>query len=247
MDFFNGFVKAYWTYILIALLSLLLIGITVFIFVSSDEQKDIIKDDIACLEPAKEIIEDTFYVDVKGAVKKPGVYQVNSTDIINDAITLAGGFSKTAYTKNINLSIKIKAEMVIYVYTKTEYKKLTTKVVEQVECQTNTYVINDCIENGSSVITSNDNDMESSSTTTVNSEEIINEPENSTSNETKLISINSATLDELMTLDGIGESKANNIIKYREEVGLFKTKEEIKNVSGIGEAAFEKIKDSITV
>jgi len=50
-----------------------------------------------------------------------------------------------------------------------------------------------------------------------------------------------------MTLSGIGESKANNIIKYREEVGLFKTKEEIKNVSGIGEAAFEKIKDSITV
>ena len=59
--------------------------------------------------------------------------------------------------------------------------------------------------------------------------------------------LNTATKEELMTLSGIGESKAEAIIKYREDNGTFKTIEEIKNVSGIGDAAFEKIKDSITV
>lgn len=248
MDFFLCFIKKNWYYVVIVFLLLSLIGTTFYFLEFDDKPKEEMNEIVSLVEEEPTEKENSIiYVDLKGAVKSAGVYSVEQGSIINDVIKLAGGFTKKAYTKNINLSKKIKAEMVIYVYTKTEYKKLTTKVVEQVECQTNTYVINDCIENGSSVITSNDNDMESSSTTTVNSEEIINEPENSTSNETKLISINSATLDELMTLDGIGESKANNIIKYREEVGLFKTKEEIKNVSGIGEAAFEKIKDSITV
>ena len=76
--------------------------------------------------------------------------------------------------------------------------------------------------------------------------------ENLSDNETKVeetakISINTATKEELMKLDGIGESKAENIIKYREENGNFKTIEDIKNVSGIGDAAYEKIKDSITI
>ena len=63
----------------------------------------------------------------------------------------------------------------------------------------------------------------------------------------KLVNINSASKDELMTVSGIGESKANNIIEYRTTNGNFKSIEEIKNVSGIGDALFEKIKNSITV
>ena len=58
------------------------------------------------------------------------------------------------------------------------------------------------------------------------------------------ISINTATLDELMTLSGIGESKANKIIEYRNK-NSFKAIEEIMNVKGIGEKIFEKIKDKI--
>ena len=50
-----------------------------------------------------------------------------------------------------------------------------------------------------------------------------------------------------MTLRGIGEDKAEAIIRYREEQGPFRTIEEIMNISGIKEAAFEKIKDDITV
>ena len=63
----------------------------------------------------------------------------------------------------------------------------------------------------------------------------------------KLISINTATVEELTSLSGIGESKALNIVKYREEHGLFKATEEIMNVSGIGEAAYQKIKENITI
>ena len=60
------------------------------------------------------------------------------------------------------------------------------------------------------------------------------------------VSINTATKEELMSLTGIGDSKAEDIIKYREENGLFKTIEDIKNVSGIGDSLFAKIKENIT-
>ena len=75
-------------------------------------------------------------------------------------------------------------------------------------------------------------------------------PSNSTSTEksaTKKISINTGTLNELMTLTGIGEAKAKSIISYREKNGLFKKIDDIKNVSGIGDALFAKIKENITI
>ena len=62
----------------------------------------------------------------------------------------------------------------------------------------------------------------------------------------RLVSINTGTLEELMTLSGVGESKAKAIIEYRNKK-KFETIEEIKEVSGIGDALFEKIKDNITV
>lgn len=60
-----------------------------------------------------------------------------------------------------------------------------------------------------------------------------------------MVNINSATLEQLKTLNGIGDSKAKNIIEYREKNGGFKSIEDIKNVTGIGEKMFEKIKDKI--
>lgn len=66
-------------------------------------------------------------------------------------------------------------------------------------------------------------------------------------NDSNLININTAGIEELTTLTGIGDVKAEAIIKYRSELGKFKTKEELLNVEGIGEALFEKIKDNITV
>ena len=61
------------------------------------------------------------------------------------------------------------------------------------------------------------------------------------------INLNKATREELMTLPGVGESRADSIIQYRNENGGFKSIEEVMQVSGIKEGLFEKIKDLIKV
>ena len=61
------------------------------------------------------------------------------------------------------------------------------------------------------------------------------------------ININTADLNRLKDIPGIGDVKANSIIMYREENGGFKTIDELKNVDGIGEKTFEKIKNNIKI
>ena len=63
----------------------------------------------------------------------------------------------------------------------------------------------------------------------------------------KLVNINTADKAALMTLPGIGETRADAIISYRDSNGLFKKKEDIKKVSGIKDGSYNKIKDLITV
>lgn len=62
-----------------------------------------------------------------------------------------------------------------------------------------------------------------------------------------IVNLNTATKEQLMTLKGVGESRAEDIIRYREESGGFKKIEDIMKVPGIKDAGFQKIKDSITV
>ena len=62
-----------------------------------------------------------------------------------------------------------------------------------------------------------------------------------------LVNINEADLEELMTLPGIGESRAQLILEYRENTGEFQSIEEIQQVNGIKEGLFEKLKDKITI
>ena len=69
---------------------------------------------------------------------------------------------------------------------------------------------------------------------------------NQSTNTPNKININTASLEELQTLPGIGEAKAKDIITYR-ETNKFNTIEDIKNVSGIGDALFAKIKENITI
>ena len=70
---------------------------------------------------------------------------------------------------------------------------------------------------------------------------------NSSNSTPNKININTASTEELMTLDGIGEATAEKIITYRQEQGSFKSIDEIKEVSGIGDKKYEAIKDFITV
>ena len=78
----------------------------------------------------------------------------------------------------------------------------------------------------------------------IDNAEIKNE---NTEKDSSKININTATLEELDKLPGVGEATANKIISHREENGQFKTIEDIKNVNGIGDKKFEKMKELICV
>ena len=69
----------------------------------------------------------------------------------------------------------------------------------------------------------------------------------SSADEAGKINLNTASAEQLMKLSGIGESKAAQIIFYREKNGAFKKIEDIMNITGIKEGVFGKIKDDITV
>ena len=143
-------------------------------------------------------------VDIKGEVKKPGVYYVNDGSIILDLINEAGGTTNKANLDSINRAQKLKE--------------------------------NECI------VIPNIDDVNND--VMVATKGLTN---NSSKKEDDKVNINTADVNELNKLNGVGPSKANAIIKYREENGSFKSIEDIKNVSGFGEATFEKIKDSISI
>lgn len=184
---------------------------------------------------------DYFYVDVKGSIKKPGVYKFTEGQMIIDAISAAGGLDKNASTNNINLSKKLTNEMVIYIYTKSELKeKSLSNCPIQVlpECKCETIEIKNCVEEmpvieQKPVTEESESDHEETITPTASEEQ-------------KLININLASSAELETLPGIGVSKSTAIIEYR-KITKFNSIEEIKNVSGIGDALFSSIKDLITI
>ena len=233
------FFKRYYKHILIA------IGL-VFIFVSGyiyyDSTNSVTTVNKTKLSVEKNIVKkgekneyNTLFVDVKGSVNNPGVYEMDVGKRVIDAINLAGGLTENADTINLNLSKKLSDEMYIVVYSKEEiysYNKNSKQDNEEITCASQECVCPDvkndaCINTQGNV--KNDNTKE----------------DNQTSKEK--VSINKASKEELMNLSGIGETKAEAIISYRNENGNFKNIEDIKNVSGIGEAVFEKIKDNITI
>lgn len=186
------------------------------------------------IEVTEEVELNYVYIDVKGAVKNPGVYKLAQGSIINEAVSTAGGFLSTAITSNINLSKVVTNEMVLYVFSKSDYETVNVCDVEVLteEGEENSSVKSDEIYIEDE-INLNESIIENSDVT-----------ESTTSN---LVNLNTASIDELMTLSGIGESKAEAIISYREDNGLFSTIEDLLNVSGIGDSTYDAIKDSITV
>lgn len=212
--------------IIIASTILIFITITSILYISNRPKTKLkIKETNIALKKDKketkdEVIEE-YKVDIKGEVVNPGIYTLKSTSRIIDCIELAGGLTENANTTVLNLSKKITDEMVIIIYSKSEVKdfektKETEKIVQE-----------KCIKKDENAL-KNDACITDSVKTSGK------------------VSINTATKEELMSLTGIGDSKAEDIIKYREENGLFKTIEDIKNVSGIGDSLFAKIKENIT-
>ncbi|CAM4279516.1 MULTISPECIES: competence protein ComEA [Bacillus] len=145
---------------------------------------------------------ETIVIDIKGAVKHPGVYEMRTGDRVSQAIEKAGGTKEQADEAQVNLAEILQDGTVVYI----------PKKGEETAVQQGT---------GGSV--------------------------QSDGGKGPLVNINTATLEELQGISGVGPSKAEAIVAYREENGRFQTIEDITKVSGIGEKSFEKIKSSITV
>lgn len=166
-----------------------------------------------------------YMVDIKGEVQTPGIYELENSSRVIDVINEAGGLTENADTTVINLSKKISDEMVIIIYSKWQVEHWKeTKEQEK-------YLQEQCI---------------SQKEEQAKNDACIDDTEENTNSTPSIININTATKEELMTLTGIGESKAEAIISYREKTAFTKI-EDIKNVSGIGDSIYEDIKNNITV
>lgn len=221
--------------ILIFLFYLILVGGGVISYFSFFNEKDSKPKEKIVLQKKKETtkknkkqeleenIAKEIMVDVKGFVVNPGIYKLKEESRVIDVINAAGGVLEGADTSVLNLSKKLKDEMVIIVYS--SYQVENFKKVKEEEQQ-----IQDGCINGVNEV-ENDACIE----------------EKSKEKESTLVSINTATLEELMTLEGVGEAKAKSIIAYREEHGPYQAIEDLLNVSGIGESLLAKINKNITL
>jgi competence protein ComEA len=157
------------------------------------------------------------YVDIGGEVKNPGVYIFDEEPRLVDVIQKAGGLTKKADSSSINQAQIVPDGTQITIAGKNKSKKTKTAADE------------------------------SSSGNSANSVSGGNTANDISTSSTQKININTASKEELTTLSGIGESRAKQIVAYREENGNFGKIEDIMNVSGIKEGIFNKIKDDITV
>ena len=165
--------------------------------------------------------EKTLVVHICGAVSAPGVYELPAGSRIIDAVEAGGGFLPEADEACCNLAEEIVDGCQIYIMTKTE---------SCADGQT---------EKKAGIQTSPDSDMQTTDRNVRSN--------SATALENGLVNLNTADVAALMTLPGIGESRAKAIISYREQHGAFAQIEDIMKISGIKQAAFSKIKDKITV
>ena len=143
-------------------------------------------------------LEAIIFVDIKGEVKKPGVYQMKVGDRVKDALDAAGGLTAEADSQKVNLAQRVEDQMVIVV----------PKVGEEAEAIPAGAMSKEASKEGK-------------------------------------VNINTATVEELKTLKGVGEKKAEAIIEYRKKNGSFKTKEDLMKVRGIGKKLFESFEERI--
>ena len=158
------------------------------------------------------------YVHICGAVVNSGVYEVKDKSRLIDLVDAAGGMTKEAAKDYMNLAQLVEDGQRIYIPTIHEVEALS--VMEAM--------------NGSpSKTLASQNTLEQETTQIQNSSGIIN--------------INKASKEEIMSLPGIGEAKAESILRYRDLYGGFTVIEDIMLVEGIKEGVFQKIKDHIRV
>ena len=160
------------------------------------------------VEETTTIMPQNCYVDIKGEVLRPGVYEFSCESRMQEVIKKAGGFTEEADETKINLAQKITDQMQIIV--PNLHSKQEGGVTEETSGKAT-----------------------SSNTTPSNSKQGV-------------ININTATLEELQTIKGIGKKKAEAILQYRKEHGAFRSKEDLLQVKGIGKKALEAIESQVT-
>lgn len=158
------------------------------------------------------------FVHIDGYINNPGVYEIKENDRIKTLIDKAGGFKEGYSIKNINLAAKLSDGDKIYI----------PSVLEEKNSENNNNINTNSSGKGQNVKTDRNN---------------VSVIKNNNSK----ININTANMSELKQITGIGESTANKIIDYRENVGKFKKIEDIKEVKGIGDAKYESLKNKITI
>lgn len=238
MEKIKYYIEKYKVVGILSVVILFLLLCLIFSLKSKSSSKVEKQDDLKIENKEEEKVEpDKIKVDIKGFVEIPGVYEMDTSSRVIDVINKAGGLKEDANTEYINLSKKLVDEMIIIIYSNNEvekYKETDKDII---------YIEYEC------VCPDNKNDVCITDKDTVNTNGVKKKGENNTNSSNiesnSKISINTGTLDELMSLDGVGESKAKSIIDYREQNGEFKNLEDLMNVSGIGEKAYSKIKDNI--
>lgn len=169
----------------------------------------------------EEIEVKKIYVYITGEVNNPGVVILNEGSRIVDAINAAGGTTSKANVTKVNLVFVLEDGMKVNIPSNSDLKN----------------------DSDFEYITLNSGDGRDDNYTSNNA---ASENKNNLKNY-EVVNINIATQTELETLPGIGPSIALKIINYRKENGKFSSIDEIKNVNGIGENKFEKIKVYITI
>lgn len=216
-------------FIILGVTTLSIIGLYLYF----DKEEKVIIEPIAKEITKEEIIENC-YVDVKGEVVNPGVYECENNSKVIDIINLAGGLTKNADVSVINLSKTVHNEMLIIIYNKKQIEDAKTRLNKPTIIEIIKEVEKECI--------CPDIVNEACEFT----EETIEVPNVNQEENNGKININTATQDELMNLPKIGESKAKAIIEFRITTKFIKI-EDIMEVSGIGESIFNDIKDLIEV
>lgn len=164
---------------------------------------------------AQEQAAMSLYVDVKGKVKKPGLYRFAPGKRVADAIEEAGGALPQADLDQINLAQPLADG---------------TALIIPAKGSSGTSPLPGVGLSSPASVQVGGNGTPSAG---------------SSKQPGRTVNLNSATVQELMTLPGIGESRAAAILEYRTQVGRFRSVDELKKVSGIGAKMFEKIKDHI--
>lgn len=178
--------------------------------------------------------QQTMYVDVCGAVVNPGVYELETGSRIFQAVDAAGGYLPEAAKNYLNRARNLVDGQQIYVPTEDEVTEnielMIAKAPEALQPQ-NTYE-DSLAENSRGEVNSSGTGQGSEGEGYFQTDDRID--------------LNTADASQLSTLSGIGQSKAEAIIAYREAHGRFSSIEEIMNVEGIKEGTFSKIKDKIS-